>query len=216
MSTDSAGGRPSTLRLVLVPAIITLAVTGLRLLGEIRDWDPVLFSKEAGGAGAIFGITWLVPIFGLYFGYRLAIAGYGPKQKLVSILAHIAAFALTVGSFFLWKDVVGLEYRELVPAFGATALVCSLIGFAVWPALFRVNLVYGILARIPVVVVTYLAVEKGWNTHYTALGGPDPPDLGQNEIALYLSIFQMTFWVAFTIMAGGVAGSLASLFARRR
>ena len=59
--------RARLLALVTVPAIITLAVTLLRLLGEVQNWSPRFFSRQAGGAGAIVGIVWLVPIFGIYF-----------------------------------------------------------------------------------------------------------------------------------------------------
>jgi hypothetical protein len=61
--------------LILVPAVITLAVTLLRLVGELLRWNPTLFSREAGGAGAIVGIVWLVPVFGGYFAWKLVQAG---------------------------------------------------------------------------------------------------------------------------------------------
>ena len=49
MSND-ASVRPG--QLILVPAVITLAVTLLRLVGELQDWSPALFSKAPGGGGA--------------------------------------------------------------------------------------------------------------------------------------------------------------------
>lgn len=49
--------------LVLWPVIITLAVTLLRFAGEMLQWSPSFFSREAGGAGAIIGIVWLIPVF---------------------------------------------------------------------------------------------------------------------------------------------------------
>ena len=65
-------------RLILVPALFTLAVTVLRLMGELMRWNPTVFSREAGGAGAIVGIVWLVPVFGVYFARKLVAAGLGP------------------------------------------------------------------------------------------------------------------------------------------
>jgi hypothetical protein len=53
-------------RLIVVPAVITFAVTLLRLVGELQHWSPRFFSREPGGAGAIIGIVWLVPIFGVF------------------------------------------------------------------------------------------------------------------------------------------------------
>ena len=61
--------------LVFVPALITLAVTILRLVGELMGWSAALFSREAGGGFSLIGIVWLVPIFGIYFAYRLAKSG---------------------------------------------------------------------------------------------------------------------------------------------
>ena len=59
----------------VVPAVVTLAVTLLRLVGELQGWSPRFFSKEAGGGGALVGIAWLVPVFGAWFGWRLARSG---------------------------------------------------------------------------------------------------------------------------------------------
>ena len=55
----------SIVRLICVPALITLGVTLLRLIGELQNWSPRLFNREAGGGGALVGIAWLVPIFGI-------------------------------------------------------------------------------------------------------------------------------------------------------
>ena len=43
-------------QLILVPAVITLGVTLLRLVGELAGWSPALFNREAGGGGALVGI----------------------------------------------------------------------------------------------------------------------------------------------------------------
>ena len=63
--------------LLLIAGSITLVVTLLRLLGEVKGWDGSLFSAEAGGR-SWFGIIWLVPVFGILFGRRLAKAGAKP------------------------------------------------------------------------------------------------------------------------------------------
>ena len=49
-------------RLILVPAVITLAVTLLRLVGQLQGWSPTLFNRECGFCGALVGIVWLVPV----------------------------------------------------------------------------------------------------------------------------------------------------------
>ena len=67
-------------KLILVPALISLAVTMLRLAGELRGWSPVWFSKDTGGVipsgmSWVIGITWLAIPFGAYFGWKLEQAG---------------------------------------------------------------------------------------------------------------------------------------------
>ena len=69
--TDLAPQSDCTLRRVLGPALLTLAVTMLRLILEgvkAPDW---LANREAGGRGALIGITWLPLIFGPWFVARL-------------------------------------------------------------------------------------------------------------------------------------------------
>ena len=70
------GGEPlrvarSAIPLVLWPALITLAVTLVRLAGGRRAGPDRFFSRAAGGDGAVVGIVWLVPVLGVYFGVRL-------------------------------------------------------------------------------------------------------------------------------------------------
>src|SRR2546426_440321 len=42
-------------KLILVPALITLAVTLLRLTGELMHWSKALFNPAAGGGGGLAG-----------------------------------------------------------------------------------------------------------------------------------------------------------------
>src|SRR5260221_14670877 len=59
-------------RLILVPALVTLAVTVMRVAGELMNASPTFFSRAVGGGAAVVGIIWLVPVFGIYFARRLA------------------------------------------------------------------------------------------------------------------------------------------------
>ena len=97
-------------RLILVPAVITLAVTLLRLVGELQHWSPRLFSREAGGAGALVGIVWLVPIFGIYFAIRLNQAGQGPASRGRAIGFAVAAL-LTEAALVLRNFQSVAEHR---------------------------------------------------------------------------------------------------------
>ena len=78
----------------LVPSVITLLVTLLRVMGELGHWSPTLFNSSPGGGGALVGITWLVPIFGIYFALKLSGAGEGPLGAGRAI--GLAVFGLAV------------------------------------------------------------------------------------------------------------------------
>ena len=66
MAKASSGSSLSISRLITGPALITLGITILRLVGEMRHWSPLLFNTSAGGGAAIIGIAWLPFIFGPY------------------------------------------------------------------------------------------------------------------------------------------------------
>ena len=73
--------RPTSIAgLITIPALITLGITILRLVGELQHWPKPWFSAAAGGGGAIVGISWLPIIFGPYFALKLAGAGEGPSS----------------------------------------------------------------------------------------------------------------------------------------
>ena len=54
----------STSSLITVPALLTLAITIVRLVGELKHWPAPWFSNAAGGGGALVGISWLPILFG--------------------------------------------------------------------------------------------------------------------------------------------------------
>src|SRR3989442_9935406 len=92
-----AVSRPSLRRLILGPALITLAITLLRLVGELSRWSPSLFNREPGGPGALVGIVWLIPVFGIYFALRLARAGERPTGVGRTLARAAVAFVLNTG-----------------------------------------------------------------------------------------------------------------------
>lgn len=75
-------------KLITVPAIITLVVTLLRLFAELGNLPAWLASKEPGGGGAVLGITWLAPIFAVYFAIKLAGAPGTFWKNLVKTLFY--------------------------------------------------------------------------------------------------------------------------------
>lgn len=199
-------------KLVLVPSVITLAVTLLRLTGELMHWSPTLFNPAAGGGGSIVGIAWLVPVFGISFALKLAAAGEGPSAAKPAIGYSVLGFALMPALGF-GAVKLGLQ-PESFAAFGVF-IVLSLIGAAVayraWPALGRTLLAYGLAARVPVMVVMLFAILGSWGTHYDAPPPNFPP--GVSPIAKWLLIGvlpQLTIWIWFTMAVGAVFGTIAA------
>jgi hypothetical protein len=205
--------KPSLTRPILVAALITLVITGLRLLGEIEDWDATYFSRESGGKGAVIGISWLPILFGFWFGRRLVKGGRGPRSVRRAMVLPLCGLLLVTATFGICS-LLKLPPTTTFYAFSGAAWVGALLAMTAWPALFGVNLTYGVLARVPVMVVIWLAVTKGWNVHYAKVPPLMPPMAG-NDLALFLALGQAGFWIPYTIMVGGFSGALAAALARK-
>jgi hypothetical protein len=207
--------RPSTRDLVLVPALITLAVTALRLAGELQRWSPRLFNREAGGPGSLVGIVWLVPVFGVVFARRLLRAGEGPARPGRAAGLAVAAILLTAATVAA-TIAAGLPPRGRLVVI---ALVTPLVVWIVqrgWPALGRTLLAYALAARIPVALLMLVAIHAAWGTHYE-LGAPDMPVMTPWTKWFWIGLVpQLTLWVSFTVAVGGLFGGLTAVLTRRR
>src|SRR5262249_28297587 len=150
-------------KLIAVPAVITLAVTLLRLVGELMHWSARLFNPAAGGGGAVVGISWLVPLFGIYFAWRLPPEGELPAG-LGSAFGLALAGLLVMPALGFGAVKAGLPQQSLA-TLGVFA-VASVIGIALayrgWPALGRVLVAYWLAARIPVMIVMLVAMLGNW------------------------------------------------------
>jgi hypothetical protein len=207
-----------TRQLILVPAVITLAVTLLRLVGELQNWSPTLFSREPGGGGSVVGISWLVPIFGAWFGWTLARSG----ERVGSLGRALGLIVLAIAIMPLAGFVASrLGVPELSPATLVLYAVISIVGLFLalraWPALGRTLLAYALAARIPVALLMLVAILANWGTHYDVLppGAPDMP----NPFAKWFMIGllpQMTIWLWYTVAIGGLFGVVAGAIAGRR
>lgn len=167
-------------KLILVPAVITLAVTLLRLVGELQGWSRTLFNRECGFCGALVGIWLLVPVFGAWFGWKLTRAGSGPRSLGRALGLTLASLAVLPLFAFLapkagvvpermWRPNVPLtESLTILSVFVAFAIVGLAIGILAWPALGRTLLAYGLAARIPVALLMLVAMLGNWGTHYDA------------------------------------------------
>ncbi len=208
-------------RLTIIPAIITLAVTILRLVGELQHWSARWFSTETGGirphdTSWIIGITWLAALFGVYFAWRLIQCGRAPKSlgkaiifAVLGILIFFAYYPVT--EFLATTFHFGFPHYLIVIWF--CWILAGAIQYAGWPELFKVLLLYAYAARIPVAIVMFFAMIGHWGTHYDYVGMQIP--LSGLPRYLWLAFFpQLVGWVGFTITLGSAAGILLACILR--
>lgn len=215
MSNSASSNNLSISRLILVPALITLAITALRLAGELLHWSNFLFNRDAGGGGAIIGITWLAPIFGIYFAMKLCDAGEGPASAGRAIgYSFLCLVLMFAGAIIAFGPGISFPGREIVGL--ALLILAVIIPFRVWSKLSKVMLAYGLAARIPVAILMFFAIRGQWGTHYDVLppGFPEGTGFWSTYIQIGL-IPQMTFWIVFTIVTGLIAGSITAAVRQR-
>lgn len=209
---ESSGNPRTTWQLIFVPALITLAITLLRLAGELEHWPAPWFR----GGSAIVGISWLPFIFGPYFALKLARAGDGPPNAGKAIGFSVASLGiLALGGYFVFRA------REAISALDILGFLV-LLGAAFvpglgWRRLGRTLVAYAFAARIPVLVVIFLAFRAnggaGWGTHYDST----PARLASAGFWMkFVSeglLPQMCGWVAYTVIVGAILGSIAAAVA---
>jgi hypothetical protein len=84
-----------------------------------------------------------------------------------------------------------------------------------WPAYWNAMLAYALAARIPVIIIMYLAMQGNWNTHYDAA----PPNIVYPNLMtkfLALGLFpQIFFWIPFTVILCGLLGTIAAAIGKQ-
>ena len=212
------GNGKSVSRLILVPAVITLGVTLLRLVGELKHWPSPWFSAAAGGGGAVVGISWLPILFGPYFAMKLAGAGDRPASIRKALgFAFLGLLVYFAGGVWLQAILRHPSVLALLPFL--LMLAAAFVPGMAWRSLGNTLIAYAFAARIPVVMVMFFAMRAndgaGWGTHYDAV----PPTLAQLPLApkfFYLGVMpQMTTWIGWTVILGSLFGSLVVLGTRR-
>jgi hypothetical protein len=206
---------PRILPLVLGPALLTLAVTVLRLVGELRGWSPEYFSRLPGGGLSPLGITWLAPLVGVYYGWRLGRAGLPAPHPVVTV--GVPALASVGGA--LVAALAGRVFRTTWTAnfavWGCVAVLVAAAVFASWPALGRLLLAYAYAARIPVAIVMAVAISRHWGTHYD-VPPPGFPTMPPWPRWLWTALLpQATIWVAWTMVTGTVLAPIGHWAAAR-
>jgi len=137
------------------------------------------------------------------------------KRRVGLIVAVLIVVAFSVGAYFVFgKDA---QIPQLLAGIIGLIIAASLQMFA-WRGLFNTLMAYGLAARIPVLIVMFLALQGHWGTHYDAL----PPgqearfrDIGLIRQFINLALLPQIFlWIPFTIVVGGLFGGIAGLFAK--
>ena len=209
-------------RLIMVPALIALAVTIVRLVGEISGGPSSLFNRSAGGGGALVGIVWLVPIFGVYFAIKLVRGGFGPESVGKVIGLAVAGLVIGYASNFLifaleGDPTVSLSLGEAIGrqlGFAVASIVAVLILRKGWPAFFKTMICDAFASRIPVLIVMLIAMLGDWGTHYE-LGPSSFPEMGFLTKFILIALFpQMTIWIMFTMVIGTLFGGIAAVLVR--
>jgi hypothetical protein len=198
-------------QLILVPALVTLAVTILRFVGEIKQWSPNWFNHQMGLS--VVAIVWLAPFFGVYFALMLRALGQQPGSVWGAIgLAVLAALIV------LFLPGL-LPFRFVFPGrllYGWSFLVlAAVVTLPGWPALFRTMLAYAYAARIPIAILMFFAMRNNLGTHYDSVLRDVPAGIGFWPKYLWLAFFaQVVCWVAMTIVMGMLFGTIAAGIAR--
>lgn len=207
--------------LILVPAIITVAVTLLRLVGELSKWSATYFNPTAGGGGSLVGISWLIPVFGIYFAWVLAKRGEGPSRPWAAFGLALLAFVLNTAVFVVCQRMK-LGPAAFLGISAITSWTAIAIAFRGWPALGKTLIAYAFAARVPVAILMLFAIFGHWGTHYDV----PPPDPAAAVIVEAMSPFmkwfwigllpQMSIWIYMTVVGGMIVGAITAALARPR
>jgi hypothetical protein len=201
----------SVANLIAIPAVITLAITILRLEGELHGWPKPWFSNAAGGGGAIIGISWLPIIFGPYFALKLAGAGDAPA-KMGKPLGYTALglVVLVLGGALLFTTFSHPSILTLI-AF-PVMLIAAVIPRIGWRSLGNTLIAYAFAARIPVLIVMYFAMRgnggAGWGTHYDAVAPMFAHAPLGTKFFNEAFLPQMFMWIAYTVILGALIGEI--------
>jgi hypothetical protein len=212
-------------RLALPPALASLAVTLLRLTGERLGWSEAWFSRATSGivpesaVSWVVGITWLALPFGAYFSWRLVRSGQTPRRPawaaLFALAVLAALYVLPPLAPGLARRIIPIRFPQVLLVIWAAGVLVAAAAWVIWPLLARTLLAYGLMSRLAVVVVMFLAMRGDWGTHYDYVGMPSDFQMPFWPRFLWLAFFpQLVFWVAFTIVAGMAAGAVVAALRR--
>jgi hypothetical protein len=204
----------SLMKTIAGPLVISVAITALRLAGELLGWSGDWFSKATGGIVPsgwtwLVGITWLPVLFGPWFARGLWRAGEEPPRGLKVLGLALAGVALALVGLRVLVPALSLPFPPVLIAFWAVMAAAAALQMRGWPALFRVLLAYGLASRLVVALVMFFAMWGSWGTHYDYTGMPSRFQMPLVPGFLWLGFFpQLVFWSAFTVVLGSLSAGL--------
>jgi hypothetical protein len=210
----TSGSSVTVGKLITVPALITLVITILRLVGELQHWPAPWVSNAAGGGGAIIGISWLPLIFGPYFAWKLAAAGDGPASSGKAIGMSAVGLAVFILGGIAFGVGINKHMIPLVLVGFVLALASAFVPRTGWRSFGNALLAYAFAARIPVLIVMYIAMSanggQGWGTHYD-VATPDFVVTSFAQKFVDLAVLpQMSLWIGWTAVIGGLLGTIVT------
>lgn len=210
---------PSLSKLVLIPGLITLAVTVLRLVGELNGWNPSLFNRTAGGGGALVGISWLALVFAVYFALRLPGLGLGLDRTSGRAIGYaVLALAVLVAGIFVFFH--GVQARQQSAIWLGLAIAATSVWMmrGSWLAYWKVMMAYAVWARVPVIIVMFFAIQGNWGTHYD-VAPPSGDVWGADWFRKWFEIGvipQIFIWIPFTVVLCGLLGVIVAAVRRKK
>jgi len=92
------------------------------------------FQPGAGGGGALVGISWLVPVFGAWFGWKLAASGGRPGSAWRALgLTVLALAALPASGFAAARLGVEATSVTALVVYAVVSVAALLLALLAWP-----------------------------------------------------------------------------------
>ena len=210
----------SLMKTIAGPLVISVAITALRLAGELLGWSGDWFSKATGGIVPsgwtwLVGITWLPVLFGPWFARGLRRGGEEPPSGLKVLGLALAGVAFALVGLRALAPALSLHFPHFLIVVWAVMAAAAALQVLSWPALFRVLLAYGLASRLVVALVMLLAMWGDWGTHYDYVGMPAQFQMPLVPRFLWLGFFpQLVFWSAFTVVLGSLSAGVALVVSR--
>jgi hypothetical protein len=210
----------SVMKTIAGPFVISVAVTALRLTGELLGWSGDWFSKATGdivpsGWTWLVGITWLPVLFGPWFAWKLRQAETVPSSGWKVLGLALAGLAFPLFGLRVLVPALSWPFPRFLIVVWAMMAAAAALQWCGWPALFRVQLAYALASRLVVVLVMLFAMWGSWGTHYDYVGMPAQFQMPPVPRFLWLAFFpQLVFWSAFTVVLGSVSAGVYLVVSR--